>query len=141
MLRFKPLQFKSGGTFKLCFCDSSILRPGSACLTERDYKIEVGTIHASGVSCLIANPQLQRVSCATQFHGGLRCYRHMDAPEPDPPVIGMTDLSVDPTEAGQQYNTKCLYMPQEQADADPDCQGVAAYHGTLGNRRMSKGIV
>merc|ERR1711988_2582 len=90
MLRFKPLQFKSGGTFKLCFCDSSLLKPGSACQTERDYKIEVGTIHASGVSCLIALPQLQRVSCATQYHGGLRCYRHMDALEPPPPVIGTT---------------------------------------------------
>merc|ERR1719231_377227 len=24
LLRFKPVQFKSGGTFKLCFCDSSL---------------------------------------------------------------------------------------------------------------------
>ena len=42
MLRFKPIQFKSGGTFKLCFCDSTILGSGSVCSTERDYKIEVG---------------------------------------------------------------------------------------------------
>merc|ERR1712078_573135 len=50
MLRFKDVQFKSGGTFKLCFCDSSILPGvGRACATERDYTIEVGMIHASGV--------------------------------------------------------------------------------------------
>ena len=72
-------------------------------------------MHASGVSCLIANPQLQRVT------------------EPEPPVIGVTTLSSDP-EAAVQYNTKCLYMPQEQADADPDCEGVATFHGT--NRRV-----
>merc|ERR1719191_2251144 len=63
MLRFKDIQFKSGGTFKLCFCDSSLLPGvGRVCATERDYTIEVGMIHSSGVSCLISNPQLQRVS-------------------------------------------------------------------------------
>ena len=48
-------------------------------------------------------------------------------------MIGVTTLSDDP-EAVAQYNTKCLYMPQEQADADPDCQGVAKFNGT--NRRV-----
>ena len=65
LLRFKPVQFKSGGTFKLCFCDATLTADG-VCMTEKDYKIEVGTIHASGVSCLIADPKLQRVSCTPQ---------------------------------------------------------------------------
>merc|ERR1719281_2155426 len=73
LMRFKPVQFKSGGTFKLCFCDASLTKDG-ACMVEKDYKIEVGTIHASGVSCLIKDPKLQRVSCTPQAHGGLRCY-------------------------------------------------------------------
>merc|ERR1712216_917706 len=85
------VQFKSGGTFKLCFCDASLTKDG-VCMTEKDYKIEVGTIHASGVSCLIADPKLQRVSCTPQAHGGLRCYEHMDAPMPVAPQIGIAEF-------------------------------------------------
>merc|ERR1719262_11069 len=88
LMRFKHVQFKSGGTFKLCFCDASLTKDG-ACMVEKDYKTEVGTIHASGVSCLIKDPKLQRVSCTPQAHGGLRCYEHIDAPMPDAPVVAL----------------------------------------------------
>jgi len=134
MLRFKPIQFKSGGTFKLCFCDSSILGPGRVCSTERDYKIEVGTIHASGVSCLIANPKLQRVSCTDQKHGGLRCYEHMDAPTPEPPMLGTTILPPDEVVTPLSLSAKCLYMPEEEASRDPDCQTVAGFQSTVSRR-------
>merc|ERR1712216_475085 len=60
LLRFKGITFASGGTFKLCFCDSSLLGGSSACKSEADYSVEVGTIHASGVSCLIALLQAVR---------------------------------------------------------------------------------
>merc|ERR1719158_1404249 len=132
MLRFKPLQFKSGGTFKLCFCDSAILGPGRVCSTEKDYKIEVGTIHASGVSCLIANPKLQRVSCTGQRHGGLRCYEHIEAPKPEPPMLGVTILPPDEIVTPLSLSAKCLYMPEEEAAADPECQTVSGYQSTLG---------
>merc|ERR1712118_69977 len=101
--------FKSGGTFKLCFCDSSLLADG-VCMTEKDYKIEVGTIHASGVSCLIADPKLQRVSCPPQAHGGLRCYEHMDAPTPEAPQIG---ISVGPPVPGHRRLPVHRPPPQE----------------------------
>jgi len=130
MLRFKPIQFKSGGTFKLCFCDSEILGSGSVCSTERDYKIEVGTIHASGVSCLIANPKLQRVSCTGQRHGGLRCYEHMEAPKPEPPMLGVTILPPDEIVTPLSLSAKCLYMPEEEAAADPECQTVSGFQST-----------
>jgi hypothetical protein len=130
MLRFKPVEFKSGGTFKLCFCDSTILGPGQVCSTEKDYKIEVGTIHASGVSCLIKNPKLQRVSCEDQFHGGWRCYEHMEAPRPPPPVIGITPLPVPEYVTDLDINTLCRFMPEEEAKADPRCQTVAGFQST-----------
>jgi len=130
MLRFKPVEFKSGGTFKLCFCDSTILGPGEVCSTEKDYKIEVGTIHASGVSCLIKNPKLQRVSCEDQFHGGWRCYEHMEAPRPPPPVIGITPLPVPGYVTDLEIDTLCRFMPEEEAAADPRCQTVAGYQST-----------
>jgi hypothetical protein len=131
MLRFKPIQFKSGGTFKLCFCDSSLLGPGEVCSSEKDYKIEIGTLHASGVSCLIANPKLQRVACTDQMHGGLRCYEHLDeAPRPDAPVIGMTDLPVEDIVSPLSITTMCAFMPEEEARSDPRCQGVAGFQST-----------
>lgn len=123
MLRFKGITFKSGGTFKLCFCDSSLLPSGSACRTEADYSVEVGTIHASGVSCLIANPDLQRVSCVGQYYGGLRCYRQYgEAPAPLPPPIGMrTSLDGGGMGGGggaADPSTQCAMMTEEeQADA------------------------
>merc|ERR1719247_2099243 len=78
MLRFKDIQFKSGGTFKLCFCDSSLIT--GPCKTEADYSVQVGTIHSSGVQCLISKPELQRASCVPTYFGdgsSLRCYKSL----------------------------------------------------------------
>jgi hypothetical protein len=131
MLRFKEIQFKSGGTFKLCFCDSSILPGvGRACASERDYTVEVGMIHASGVSCLISNPMLQRVSCTPQMHGGLRCYSFMDAPSFEPPMIGITVLPDGEVLTPSSISANCLFMPEEEARANPACQTVAGYQST-----------
>jgi hypothetical protein len=129
MLRFKPVQFKSGGTFKLCFCDAS-LTADKVCMTEKDYKIEVGTIHASGVSCLIADPKLQRVSCTPQAHGGLRCYEHIDAPMPDAPQIGVAELPSDEAMPPLDISTLCMFMPEEEARLDPRCQATAGFQST-----------
>jgi hypothetical protein len=77
VLHFPGVTFKSGGTFKLCFCDSVAL--GKPCERAADFAIEVGTVHSSGVSCLVSQPKLQRTSCVPQQEGaGLRCYE--DAP-------------------------------------------------------------
>lgn len=86
LLRFTDLAFPTGGTYKLCFCDA-LLTPTGRCATEEDYRVEVGTVHSSGVSCLVRRPELQRVSCAAQHHGALRCYAGMSAPEPLPPLL------------------------------------------------------
>jgi hypothetical protein len=130
LLRFRNITFKSGGTFKLCFCDSTILGSRSVCSSERDYKIEVGTIHASGVSCLIANPRLQRVSCENQRWGGLRCYSFMNAPTPPPPLIGLTEYQSSDTVTVSSISANCLFMPEEEARNDPMCQVVSAFQST-----------
>jgi hypothetical protein len=120
MLRFKDIQFKSGGTFKLCFCDSSLI--SGPCKTEADYSVQVGTIHSSGVQCLISKPELQRASCVPTYFGGgssLRCYKSpMEAPMPKPPTIGeitrLAGLSGTPSElADAGLSTACAYGAEE----------------------------
>jgi len=127
MLRFAPIRFTSGGTFKLCFCDSALLAPGTTCRSVENYAVEVGTVHASGVSCLIGKPELQRASCVPQFHGGLRCYRDLaEAPAPVAPAL-------QPVSAGRQpgdefmaaLQTYCLYQPEEAG-----CQLVSGFQST-----------
>lgn len=123
MLRFAPIRFTSGGTFKLCFCDSALLPAGRTCRSVEDYAVEVGTVHASGVSCLIGKPELQRASCMPMYHGGLRCYRDRTAPNLVPPPLA-------PMSAGQAGNdefmaalqTYCLYQPEEVG-----CQAVSGF--------------
>jgi hypothetical protein len=86
------MKFSTGGTFKLCFCDSTLgtnhLGKKVSCKSEADYSIEVGKVHSSGVSCLLNQPRLRRASCATQMWGGLRCYADIAAPEPPVPPAG-----------------------------------------------------
>merc|ERR1712078_430580 len=110
MLRFGPIQFASGGTFKLCFCDSAL----AACGSVKDYAVEVGTVHASGVSCLLGKPELRRASCTPQFHGGLRCYRAIEAPTPEPPAyLAQATVMAGKGELLEQLSTYCLYQPEE----------------------------
>jgi len=86
VLHFPGVKFESGGTFKLCFCDSTAQKGG--CLKPSDFLIEVGTVHSSGVSCLVAKPELQKATCVPHMAGtsggpnGLRCYSG-DAPFSD----------------------------------------------------------
>jgi len=146
ILRFKGLAFASGGKFKACFCDPETLEPrGSACSTAADYKVEIGTVHVSGVSCLIEEPKFQRGICVEQYHGGMRCYKtvapDLKVPMPDdddeptppptlPPVPGQTPTptpgpTAAPTPAptvASALSTFCFYGPEEVTRDDPDCQ-------------------
>jgi len=115
LLRFTDISFKSGGTYKLCFCDASLV--GGKCESEADYSVEVGTIHASGVSCLIQRPELQRVSCTEQFYGGLRCYKDMAAPMPVHPLLPLQPEFEDAPESRTPPSTSCLYGPEEEGCA------------------------
>merc|ERR1719326_755598 len=134
MLRFKDIQFKSGGTFKLCFCDSSLIT--GPCKTEADYSVQVGTIHSSGVQCLISKPELQRASCVPTYFGGgssLRCYKSpMEAPEPQPPTIGqitaLAGMSGTPGSLASVLaaSTACAYGAEEAGcPTTPQAQGAA----------------
>merc|ERR1719387_3072130 len=115
MLRFKDIVFKSGGTFKLCFCDSTLIT--GPCKTEADYSVQVGTIHSSGVQCLISKPELQRASCVPTYFGGgssLRCYKSpMEAPTPIPPTISeitaLAGFSGTPASLAAGMSTACAY--------------------------------
>merc|ERR1719389_923856 len=133
MLRFKDIQFKSGGTFKLCFCDSSLIT--GPCKTEADYSVQVGTIHSSGVQCLISKPELQRASCVPTYFGdgsSLRCYKSpMEAPAPLPPTIGqltkLAGLKGTPAELSDSgLSTECAYGAEEgDCPTAPEAMGAA----------------
>jgi hypothetical protein len=128
MLRFTPVRFTSGGTFKLCFCDSTLLPAGTQCAAPADFMIEVGTVHASGLSCLIGKPELQRASCVTQYHGGLRCYQTGTAPTPAFPKLpapaGGGGAAADEYTAA--LTSYCLYQPEEVG-----CEAVAGFQGGI----------
>jgi len=120
MLRFKSFSFTSGGTFKVCFCDSTLLSKGSVCASEADFSVQVGTVHSSGVSCLLEKPALQRVSCVPQMYGGLRCYAKYTAPEPvlPPPEVIFGAVKVEDM-TPEMLSTYCLMRPEEDV-----CVGI-----------------
>jgi len=74
ILRFPQLAFRTAGSFKVCFCDHETLSSDSGCTSHRDYLIDVGTAHVSGVSCLVEKRQFHRGVCCPQYWGGFRCY-------------------------------------------------------------------
>jgi hypothetical protein len=74
ILRFKDIEFKSGGSYKVCFCDSALLPTGQQyCHAESDYSVEIGELIVSGVSCLLKDSDFRRRTCYNMFHGGLIC--------------------------------------------------------------------
>jgi len=132
MLRFSGVSFNAGGTFKLCFCDFT---HRNACQNVTDFTIEVGTVHVSGVGCLLSQPRFQRVACETQFYGGLRCYRG-PAPRLTAPRVPTTftefgiGAAVDAELEASSVGSWCLYGPEEITQNDPRCQLVAGFQGT-----------
>jgi len=132
MLRFKPIQINSGGTFKVCFCDSTLLGKGQTCSRKEHFNVEVGKIHASGVSCLLSETKLQRVDCVTQHHAGLRCYETYDAPMRDAvaPYFEETDYSRQFESDQDKLDTWCMLGPEEQTRNDNRCQTSAGFVST-----------
>jgi len=119
MLRFKPLKIATGGTFKVCFCDSTLV-PGGVCKSEKDFNVQVGLLHSSGVSCLLEKPSLQRVTCKEQRWGGLRCYQQYSAPDPAlvKSAVSFIETAGDGL-TGAALSTWCISRPQEAA-----CAGI-----------------
>jgi hypothetical protein len=123
LLRFEPLTFTTGGTFKLCFCDSALLGASQTCSKPADFSVQVGTIHSSGVSCLLQEPKLQRVDCVSQFHGGMRCYGSQPVPTIDIYELAESVFGPAPTPpTPEQITTYCLMMPQEVRAQDATCK-------------------
>jgi hypothetical protein len=63
--------------------------------------VRVGTVHVSGVGCLLSDKNLARATCVPQFQGGAASLRCMDGPEippaPDiPPADGPPPKCVPP---------------------------------------------
>lgn len=83
ILRFKPIQISDGGRYRLCFCDYTLTADGE-CKTAADYDLDLGYVHASGVSCFLDQDRFKRDRhCVSQYHGGQRCY---DDPLDEPDV-------------------------------------------------------
>jgi len=131
--RFAPITFPHMGEFKVCLCDSALsaaLAPGQrrSCATPGDFSIEVGTVHVSGVYCLLNNERLRRGECVGQAHGGLRCY-----PAGTVPVVRSPFAAGDNDDELEALVRYCRYGLPEAAARIPFCQrreelgaGVAA---------------
>jgi len=131
MLRWRGIAFSGAGTYKLCFCDSEHL-PGRECMSTSDYAVELGTVHVSGIACLIKDTRFQRAACVNQYHGGVRCYPDA-APvvaEPVMEVLYYSDVVQPDPEVQKVLSTWCMFGPEEQANADPRCQYVSSYQST-----------
>jgi hypothetical protein len=127
LLRFKDVTFTAGGEYKLCFCDSDILTgiqgSNALCDSPDDYMIEVGSIHATGLQCLLSNPAMARGTCTPMLYGGLRCY------EGTPPAVTVpSDYSGVPNPAGVERSelitsliTFCQYAPPEETSEFAFC--------------------
>jgi hypothetical protein len=130
LLRFKNVLVPTGGYLKACFCDPQTLSTAT-CRSKSDYKVEVGIVHVSGVSCLISDPKLQRGACHEQRYKGLRCYES-DIINPQPPALATlpSDDSEDHEEqvdeAEQVLSSWCLYGPEEETRNHPDCRSARA---------------
>jgi len=117
ILRFRDIEFTSGGKFKLCFCDSALLGSADAiCDGPEDYKIEIGEIHATGLQCLLSNPKMTRGVCEPQLFGGLRCYDD-EAPAVVVPTeyLGVPDPdNFEASALTQSFISFCQYAPLEE---------------------------
>jgi hypothetical protein len=79
------------GTFTLCFCDVE----SKPCRQPSDFIARVGTIHASGISCMFGAGGSTK-SCLPMEFGGYRCYDG-DAPSNDYPRFTGFDYTPFPT--------------------------------------------
>jgi hypothetical protein len=116
LLRFDAVEFTAGGEFKLCFCDPSLVASG-ICSSSIDYKIEVGSVHATGLECLLTNPKMQRGTCVSQYYGGLRCYDDT-APTVEIPdgYVAIPDTSrSELSPKAQLLLGFCQFAPEEEA--------------------------
>lgn len=63
LLRFPQVTFTSGGSFKACFCDATLLAAGVPCSEPKHFGVEVGEVQASGISCLLTDRKYARKTC------------------------------------------------------------------------------
>jgi len=138
--RFQSVKFNSAGTYKLCFCDS--VRAGRPCTDKSDFVVEVGTIHASGVSCLLDDNKFRAKACIEGYtytglsetsHGALTCH--------DEPItlsfprvlddITVAEMQTMESTTVAQMTTFCLYGPEENTRGLPLCQVVANFQSSV----------
>jgi hypothetical protein len=99
LLIFQNIKFTSGGTFKVCFCDATLLEDNESCSDPEDYGVEVGEVQASGISCLLTNSMFNRKTCVGMGSAGaLRCYSG-SPPDTEPPMYPDTQPD-DPVPGG-----------------------------------------
>jgi hypothetical protein len=78
LLRF-PVNVSTGGSFKVCFCESE---GGKPCSDPQDFALELGALHSSGISCLLHD--YTKSKTCVPMTGGLRCYAG-EVPDTSPP--------------------------------------------------------
>jgi hypothetical protein len=115
LLRFAPLVLRVPGTFKACFCDSSIYD----CERRGSYGVTLGEIHVSGVGCLLSVGK-HSGECAQQSGGGLRCYAGLA------PIDGIGSVEEHFVERDREQEF-CTYGPPGETLLDPRCRPFGPY--------------
>mmetsp|Transcript_75653 Transcript_75653/g.202265 ORF Transcript_75653/g.202265 Transcript_75653/m.202265 type:complete len:1281 (-) Transcript_75653:28-3870(-) len=144
ILRYTAIKFSSAGTFKVCFCEND-RTADDTCTTAADYAVEVGKVHVSGVSCLLQDKRFRKGVCCRQYwpspavsngrmgiDGTYRCYRTLGScPELTIPTMPAAPVTPPPTPAPAQpateFDTWCLFGPEEITQLEPNCQLVAGF--------------
>ena len=74
-LSFGEINFASGGTYKACFCDYTLMsaldgtnRGDNLCTHASAFNIELGKVHVSGIQCLL-EADYRKGTCTTSVDG------------------------------------------------------------------------
>jgi len=149
MLRFR-VEGLQGGKYKLCLCDASMSTTIGTCGSLTDFKVELGFIHVSGLSCMLTE-SYRRKTCISQYHGGLRCYdswqvepltaANLLRPTPPDASITLYTAPAAPTPPAEISIAWCLYGPEELTRNIPYCQRVAPWHSLYNFSEPQKVVV
>jgi len=130
LLRFRELKILAGGEFKLCFCDSALLSDNQVCSKTSHYSIEIGSIHSTGLQCLLSNEKLTKGTCVSQFYGGLRCYDD-EAPQIDIPNSYMgVPRPGNPTDLEYRLMSFCQFATKKETKEFDFCEQYKSLDST-----------
>ncbi len=129
--------------YKVCFCDSHLTN-GEGCTDSSQYKIEVGHLHASGVSPeQITRSQWRSSHCHAHVHSdSMSCYRsdfanemhQMGGVRPTTSIIRLTNTSSEVQVNNMQADVDGCFLIRQHATE------IAWWKANLGSQHTFRGV-